>query len=339
MASTIQDVARRAGVSASAVSLVLNNRPHRISEETCALIRKAAAELRYTPNRNAVCLATGKSQVLGVVIPDIRNIFFAELVSGIESVALERGWNIIITSSSDCASITLENIRALTARDVSAMLVVPASDSNEQLEAEYRQAVADYGHPVIQIDRVSPDLGCSHVAIYQNKGAQTATEHLLNLGHRKIAFIIGHRSTCSLRLDGVKQAYAEKGLTLSPEDLFQGAYTLESGYAVADEILNRDYTAVFCFNDMMAYGLYKRCRERGIRVPEDLSVVGFDDILFSDYMDVPLTTVWQPARQLGIEAARQAFYQMDHPNAEQKHILLEPKLQVRSSTAHPASKE
>lgn len=333
MVATLRDVAHLAGVSPSAVSLVLNNRPHRIPEETCKLIREAAQELHYTPNGNAVALATGKSQVLGVVIPDIRNSFFAELVSGIESVALERGWNIIITSSSDRTDVTLDNIRTLAARDVGAMLVVPASDSSKETEADYRQAIADYGHPVIQMDRSTPDLGCSLAAIQQSKGAFQATSHLLNLGHRKIAFLLGPASICAYRLHGVETAYREYGLQLSPDDLFQGAYTLESGYAVADDILSRGYTAVFCFNDLMAYGIYRRCRECGVNIPGELSVVGFDDILYSEYMEVPLTTVWQPARQLGIEAARQAFSEIEHARHGGAHILLEPKLQIRSSTA------
>lgn len=335
MAVTLQDVAHLAGVSASAVSLVLNNRPHRISEETCRLIREAAAQLHYIPNQNAVALATGQSQVLGVVIPDIRNIFFAEIVSGIEAAALEKDWNIIITSSNDSPDLTLKNIRNLAARDVSAMLIVPASDASEEIGIKCRQAIADFGRPVIQVDRIVPELGCSLVAIHQDEGAKTATEHLLSMGHRKIACILGHRSTCGMRIQGVQQALENYGLTLSPADLFQGAYTLESGYAVADQILDQGYTAVFCFNDMMAYGFYKRCRERGIRIPEDISVVGFDDILFSDYMDVPLTAVWQPARQVGLEAARRALYELEHPGCEKIKLLMQPEFHLRRSTAAP----
>ncbi len=337
MAVTLRDVARLAGVSPGAVSQVLNGKPHRISPETCEQIRQAAAQLRYVPNQNAVTLVTGQSQAMGVVIPDIRNLFFAELVSGVEAVALEAGWNIVITSSSDKSALALANFRTLAARDVGAILLVPASDADETLAMEYRQAIRDYGRPVVQVDRIIPDLGVSLTAIHQRRGAKLAMEHLLDLGHRRVACVLGPTNTCAPRLSGVQEACAQRGIALWERDLYPGAYTMESGYAVADAILEGDYTAVFCFNDMMAYGFYKRCRERGISIPHDLSVMGFDGVLFSDYLEKPLSTVWQPARQLGVEAARQAFRELECPEEAGKCTLLEPQLQIRESTAPPAA--
>ena len=287
--------------------------------------------------QNAVTLVTGQSQALGVVIPDIRNLFFAELVSGVEAVALETGWNIVITSSSDKSALALANLRTLAARDVGAILLVPASDADETLAMEYRQAIRDYGRPVIQVDRIIPDLGVSLTAIHQRRGAKLAMEHLLDLGHRRVACVLGPTNTCAPRLSGVREACAQWGIALRERDLYPGAYTMESGYAVADAILEGDYTAVFCFNDMMAYGFYKRCRERGVSIPRDLSVMGFDGVLFSDYLEKPLSTVWQPARQLGVEAARQAFRELECPEGAGKRTLLEPRLQIRESTAPPVA--
>lgn len=337
MGATLKDVAVRAGVSPAAVSLVLNNRPHRIPEETCVLIRRAAEELSYLPNLNAVGLVKGQTKVMGVVIPDIRNLFFSELVSGIDSVALSQGWNIIITNSNDQKQIDLQNIRALAARDVGTMLIVPAGDAGRESAEEYQRTISAFGRPVILVDRLLPGLETSRAAINQRQGAKLVMNHLLELGHRRIACLLGPRNTCLPRLLGVEDAFREQGLQLKPADLLQGAYTRESGYAAADEVLRGEYSAVFCFNDMMAYGLYKRLREQGVRIPEDLSVAGFDDILFSDYLEVPLTTVWQPARQLGIEAARRALYELEHPGGHES-ILLEPELRIRKSTARfPAS--
>ena len=302
MAVTLRDVARLAGVSPGAVSQVLNGKPHRISPETCEQIRQAAAQLRYVPNQNAVTLVTGQSQAMGVVIPDIRNLFFAELVSGVEAVALEAGWNIVITSSSDKSALALANFRTLAARDVGAILLVPASDADETLAMEYRQAIRDYGRPVVQVDRIIPDLGVSLTAIHQRRGAKLAMEHLLDLGHRRVACVLGPTNTCAPRLSGVQEACAQRGIALRERDLYPGAYTMESGYAVADAILEGDYTAVFCFNDMMAYGFYKRCRERGISIPHDLSVMGFDGVLFPTIWrnpsarcgSLPVSWVWRP---------------------------------------------
>ncbi len=332
MGATLKDVAVRAGVSPAAVSLVLNRRPNRISEEKRALILHVAAELCYLPNQNAVGLVKGRSEVLGVVIPDIRNLFFSELVSGIDAVALANGWNIIITSSSDQSSLALQNIRALAARDVGAMLLVPAGDAGDETVGAYRQAIESFGRPVVLIDRALPGVEASQVAIDQCEGARLATEHLLNLGHRRIAFILGPRGISTPRLLGVEDAYRARGLVLNGADLYQGAYTIEGGYAAADAVFKGGYTAVFCFNDMMACGLYKRSRELGVSIPGDISVVGFDDIFFSDYLEVPLTTVWQPSHELGAEAARRALYELEHPG-QHAEIYLKPELKVRKSTA------
>lgn len=331
MAATLKDVAERAGVSAAAVSLVLNGRPNRISEEKRALIFRAAEELNYLPNQNAVGLVKGRSEVLGVIIPDIRNLFFSELVSGIDAVALANGWNIIITSSNDQSALALQNIRTLAARDVGAMLLVPAGDAGAVEAVAYRQAIESFGRPVILMDRALPGVAVSQVAIDQREGARLAVEHLFDLGHRKIACILGPRSFSTPRLTGVEDAFHAHGLELSAADLYQGAYTMESGYAVADAVFRSDHTAVFCFNDMMVCGLYKRARELGVSIPGDLSVVGFDDIFVSDYLEIPLTTVWQPAHELGAEAARRALYELEHPG---KHIeiYLKPELKVRKST-------
>lgn len=332
MGTTLRDVARRAGVSPAAVSLVLNKKPNRISEEKRALILQVAEELNYIPNQNAVGLVKGRSEMLGVVIPDMRNQFFSELVSGIDAAALENGWNIIITSSNDRSVLDLQNIRALAARDVEAILLVPAGDARAVSPNVYRNAISAFGRPVVLMDRSLPGTTASQVAINQRQGALLAMEHLISLGHRKIACILGPRSICAPRLLGVEDAFRAKGLTMNNTDLFPAAYTMESGYAAADAVLRGDYTAVFCFNDMMAYGFYKRARELGVSIPDDISVSGFDDIFFSDYLEVPLTTVWQPAYQLGKAAVRQAFFELEHPGEHAK-LYLEPELKVRKSTA------
>lgn len=332
MGTTLRDVAERAGVSPAAVSLVLNKRPNRISEERRALIFQAAEELKYVPNQNAVGLVKGRSEMLGVVIPDIRNQFFSELVSGIDAAALANGWNIIITSSNDHSALDLQNIRALASRDVGAILLVPAGDAADASLDAYRQAIESFGRPVVLIDRSLPGVAASQVAIDQRQGARLAMEHLISLGHRKIACILGPRSICAPRLLGVEDACRARGLTLSDADFYQAAYTMESGYAAADAVLRGGYTAVFCFNDMMAYGLYKRARELGVSIPDDISVAGFDDIFFSDYLEVPLTTVWQPSYQLGKAAARRAFHELEHPG-ESAELYLKPDLKIRRSTA------
>ncbi|MEG1878442.1 MAG: LacI family DNA-binding transcriptional regulator [Pseudoflavonifractor sp.] len=334
MAVTLKDIAGQVGVSPAAVSLVLNDRPNRISSEKRVLILETARSMNYVPNQNAVGLVKGRSKALGIVIPDLRNLFFSELVSGIDAVALSRGWNIIITSSHERYSIDLQNIRTLAARDMDGILLVPAGDADGEAVKAYRQALQEFGRPAILVDRNLP-LKISRVAIHQRRGAALAIEHLFALGHRKIACLLGPGGVSGERLKGVEAAYRKRGIPLNGADLFPGDYTMVGGYAAADAIAQGGYTAVFSFNDMMAYGLYKRFRELGVTIPGDLSVVGFDDIMFSDYLDVPLTSVHQPSYNLGVEAANRAFYELENKGCPAETILLEPTLQIRKSTAAP----
>lgn len=330
MAVTLKELAKSVNLSPAAVSLVLNERPNRISQEKRELILKTAKELNYVPNQNAVGLVKRQSKTFGVIIPDIKNMFFSEIVSGIDKIALEREWNIIIMNTNDRYESDLKNIRMLTARSVDAMIMIMASNAHEDILEQYRQLFAKFGKPVIMVDRYAPDLNASTIKINHEKGAYMAVKHLYDLGHRKIAILSGPVHSSVDRAHGVMLACQEFGINFSDSDLFEGDFTMKSGYMLADNIVAGAYSAVFSFNDMMAYGLYKRFLEIDIHIPDDISIIGFDDIFFSDYIN--LTTIRQPAYNLGIEAARRAFYEIENPGAEKKSIIFEPSLRIRNST-------
>ena len=179
-----------------------------------------------------------------------------------------------------------------------------------------------------------PPLSCS-VQLNNRKGAYIAARHLIRNGHRKIACITGskHSVVSRERDEGYRMACREFGVSIPKDYAFRGNFLMEGGAAAAEEILERkEFTAIFAFNDVMALGAYRTLREHGVQVPQDMSLVGFDNIDFASLMEVPLTTVNQPAFQIGEEAARQALFEIDNPQLEKKTITFEPQLIVREST-------
>jgi LacI family transcriptional regulator len=335
--TTLKDIAGSLGISITSVSLVLNDKPNRISEEKQQLIRSTAKKMNYLPNQNAVGLVKKQSKTLGLIMPDISNLFFSELASGVNDTALEKGWNLIITSTNDQTDLDIDNIRVLASRSVDAIILVLASEANPSMLAAYTSVIDAFNRPVILLDRYMFGFNCSTISVNHKNGAYIAMKHLFDLGHRRIACLSGPTKNSRERLRGVAQAYDDYGIPMPPDSIFQGTYLAPSGYEAADAILDGGFTAVFSFNDMMAYGLYKRFHELGVKVPKDISIIGYDDIFFSDLLEVPLSSVNQPAFSLGQKAALQAFYEMEHPGAPKQTIYFEPALKVRKSTAPPVS--
>jgi LacI family transcriptional regulator len=328
MAITLKELAKAVNLSPAAVSLVLNNRPNRISPEKKELILKVAKELDYVPNQNAVSLVKRKTKALGIVIPDIKNVFFSEIVSGIDKIALEREWNIMIMNTNDRCEMDFKDIQMLTSRNVDAMILTLASKANENVE-QYRKLFEKFGKPVVLVDRIPNGLNTSTVKINHELGACLAIRHLYNMGHRHIAILSGPAYSSTDRINGIRKTCQELDIPLSEADIFEGDFTMNSGYMLADNIITGSYTAIFSLNDMMAYGLYKRFEELGVHVPDAISIIGFDDIFFSDC--IGLTSIRQPAYNLGIEAARCAFHEIDHPDSEKRSIVFKPTLCIRNS--------
>lgn len=331
MAVTLKDIAEKVHMSPTSVSFVLNNRPNRISQEKRELIYRVAKEMNYVPNQTAVGLVKRQSRMIGVIIPDIRNVFFSDIVSGIDTIAHEHGWNIMIMTTNDECANDLTSIRTLAARGTDAIILVVASDHSPGQAESYKRLMRNFNRPVILVDRRFEELEVSTIVVNHKKGASMAIEYLAQMGHRNIAILSGPRYSTSHRYYGVQQACEKLGLKITSADVFEGDYTMKSAYMLADNIVAGGYSAVFCFNDMMAYGLYKRCMEIGTQIPKDISIVGFDDIFFSDYIN--LTAIRQPAYNMGIEAARRAFYELDNPDAEPRFLFFEPSIHIRGSVS------
>lgn len=334
---TIKDIAEQAGVSISTVSLVLNGRNCRVSDATRELVLHTAARLHYRPNRLAVGLATRRTMTLGIILPDIGNLFFSELAKGISERAQAHGYSIMICNTEDDPEKDIKYARILSDSGVEGVVLCMSSCCDEQAQKELSQELRSRGIPMVAVDRLPEGGNSCTVAIRYRKGGYLATRHLTGLGHRCIGCITGPLlgKNARERLDGYRDALCEADLPLDESLVFEGDYHRKSGACGAEALLRYGATAIFCSNDLMAYGAYETARQIGLHVPENLSVVGFDDILFSQMLEVPLTTIRQPALEMGRAAVMLLLQKIEDPDRPVEPCWFEPELMIRKSTAAP----
>ncbi|WP_330949300.1 LacI family DNA-binding transcriptional regulator [Virgibacillus sp. MG-45] len=335
MKITIKDIAKKANVSPSAVSLVLNNRPCRISNEKRKKIKEIAEEYNYSANQIARSLVTKKTQTLGLIIPDIENIFFSSLAKNIEAYCREKGYMLMIVNSNNEYDNDLELINLLASRSVEGMFIIPSdssySDNTEIINRLEKLSKASI--PYVLIDRIYPELSCDKITYDNELGAYLAVRHLLENGHRKIACIASSEMSYNgnLRLRGYYKAMKEFNSTIKPGYVLQGDYRIDSGYEAGNQILDKDITAVFITNDMMTLGFLKSVYENGKRVPDDFSVVGYDNSIYPYVFGVELTSIEQDVEQLGKHAVQLLFSKLQDPNKSYESLCLSPRLVVKNS--------
>lgn len=331
---TIKDIAKEAGVSATAVSLILRECPCRISAEKKALVRKIATERNYSVNQMARSLATKKSNMLALILPDIQNIFFSSLAKHVENYCRQAGYALLIASSGDVYANDKELLRNLEARGVDGIFLIVSNESYQEYD-ELVWQLEGLTVPYVLVDRVYPDLNCDSVSFDNEEGAYQAVRYMLNQGHKKIACVYRKDGTGSgsKRLDGYRRAMLEYGCTVPAEYLKKGDYRLESGYAAAEALLEINTTAAFICNDMMTLGFLKKLYEQGLRVPKDYSVVGYDDSLKEFLLEVQLTSVSQDIERLSGIACELMLERLDRKRLEPRQVVLTPKLIVRKSVA------
>ncbi len=328
--ATIWDVANRVGCSINTVSRALNNKPE-ISPATKAKILKAAAELGYRPNRLARGLRSQKSGVLGVVVADIGNPYFAAVVKGVVKAAQTCDYGIILQSSDENYAREKEAIQILLSHAVDGLLIVPTQKGVDSIVE-----LQDKGVPFVLMSRYFENLQTDYVVMDDFKGGYLATKHLVELGHKKIAMINGplHISSAKERFAGYVKALSENDLAVDTSLISHGALTIEDGYRVAAKMLQRSRpTAIFAFSDFVAFGVLRAIRETGLKVPGDVAVVGFDDILFSACPETSLTTISGSMRQLGSKAAEVLIRKLSGASCDKVvQIRLPVRLVVRNST-------
>ncbi len=338
MSITIKDIAKQTGVSHSTVSRALSGNSL-ISEETTRRIRKAAKEMGYQPHAAARSLKTNQTKVIGVIVNSIDDPFFSEILFGIEDAAQAAGYSLFIASSQYDPEREQRIVQTMMEQRTDGVIICSSSFSADK----GRQLLA-VGFPVVVVNYKAQEN--FDYSIYHDDvdGSQQITRHLLDLGHEKIAYLGNSRSgrTSSDRLSGFKKEMKKAGLQVPAEYFFEvDGSDPELGKIGLNYFMRRSAspTAIICFNDMVAIGVLQACREQNIRVPEDLSVTGFDNITFSAYTSPPLTTLDQPKYSIGNEAAELLLdllnQKTDHSIQVNREKVLKGNLLVRNSTSSP----
>jgi LacI family transcriptional regulator len=329
----IKDVARESGVSSGTVSNVLNH-PARVAEDTRRRVEEAVHRLGFVRNESARHLRAGSSNTLGMLLLDAWNPFFTEVARGVEDWTFARGWAILISNSARQIERESMYLDLLVKRRVEGIIVVPNGDLTERLIDIRRMGIAS-----VMVDQMDSGDGSMSVSLDDVQGGELAVAHLLELGHRHIAFAgsPGLVTQVRDRLVGATKAIAAASVPvrlsmLEPEDLTIGAGR-EIGERLARLSASERPTAVFASSDMLAIGILQVMLGRGIRVPGDIAIVGYDDIEFARQVLVPLTSIRQPAYEMGRAAAELLTDQLSGTPPQQRHIIFEPKLVVRESTA------
>ncbi len=329
--ATIKDVAKVAGVAPSTVSNTLNGRGY-VSAETRDKVLEAVELLDYQPNPLARGLKSGRTNVIALIVPTISTPMFSEMIEGVEEVTAAADRNLILCRSGRDPKRELAYLNLLKGGQADGIIFAAPHVEDPCFDEITKSAI-----PTVIVGGQSPDASIPTVTIDNRKGAREALLHLLELDHRKIAFINGPTSVFDSRerYEAVKEVWDE--LQLPEEDLIyvETDFTRARGYDAASEIMNTSYppTAIFAACDSVAIGAVQAIKDMGLIVPDDVTVVGFDDIKYAQYVDPPLTTVRQPAHELGQEATRMLLSLIKGKRLRRKHVVFEVQLQVRQSSA------
>jgi LacI family transcriptional regulator len=329
---TILDVAERAGVSVGTVSNALN-RPEIVAEKTLASIQAAMDELGFVRNAAARQLTGAKSPAIGLIVLDIDNPFFTEVYRGVEAAANEAGYLVVVCGLSGDPTHERRQLRLLEEQRVAGILATRVGKGNSRVYSQMRKR----GMPVVLLDRRSASRNQCSVAVDDVAGGRLAGEHLCGLGHERVALVNGPRdwNQCADRRAGFLAALEGAGATLPEEaDLEVEKMTIGAGEEAARDILAaaEPPSAIFCTNDLLALGVEHALIAAGHRVPEDFAIVGYDDVAFATMAFVPLTSVRQPANELGKRGAEQLLGEATDDAHKHEQIVFEPELVVRAST-------
>ncbi|MGI8564934.1 MAG: LacI family DNA-binding transcriptional regulator [Pyrinomonadaceae bacterium] len=336
----IKDVAREAGVSTATVSHVIN-KTRFVSDETRERVTRAIERCNFYPNAHARSLASGRSNILGLLISDISNPFFPELVKSIETAAFEGGYDVVLSNTNYDADRTSNYVRRIIERKVAGVALMTSELNLTLIDELARRHVS-----VVFLDLGKPGVRMSNLAVNYGAGIAEAMQHLSALGHRRIAYIGGpeHLRSAAKRREAFLD-FVSKHLDDAPRPtVYVGDFKLDGGKRAAREMIAAGEmpTAIVAANDLMALGAMRELRAAGFRVPHDVSIIGFDDIAFAALAEPPLTTVCLPRDELGRRAVEALLATIEHPEQEGVEIHLPTYLVVRGSTAQartsPANK-
>lgn len=332
MAVTLNDVAEQAGVSVSTVSRVLNRKAakYRISADTQAVILRAAEDLGYKANHLARGLRLKKTNTIGLIAPDISNPFFAYVIKQVQHVAHGLGYSLIVCNTDEDVEMEEEQVNLLYRKRVDGLIAMPVGQRYDHFEEWL-----DRGGPLVMLDRCFDALDVDTVVVDNYRGAYEATEHLISFGHERIALVQGLPGTYTntARLRGYRDALSAHGIAVDEALVVGGDFRRERGYIETKLLLGLDPppTAIFATGDLITLGALQAIYEEGMSIPEDVSLLSFDDFDFASFLRCPLTAVQQPKEAMGEMAVKMLVERLDDGEKERRRIVLKPKLIVRDS--------
>ncbi|MBU0558827.1 MAG: LacI family transcriptional regulator [Bacteroidetes bacterium] len=330
---TIKDIAKKLNISPSTVSRALNDHPD-ISAETKRLVEMTSKELNYFPNTIAQSLKTKRSTTIGVIVPEIKHDFFSSAISGIEKVAYQSGYTIMVCQSNESYEREVINTKALASQRIAGLVI---SISQNTVNGNHFKALQKRGMPIVFFDRVCDDVDASKVVINDEESAYKAVNHLIERGYTKIAHITGplNLKICKDREEGYKKALREHSLFEDKDFIISSGLHEENGYQSMEALFNlgKIPDAIFAVNDPVAIGAFKKIKEYGLKIPDDIAIVGFSNNPITSLVEPPITTVNQPSFGMGQRAAELLIKQIES-DAEFKPVteVLKTTLIVRGSS-------
>lgn len=328
MKPTIYDVAKAAGVSIATVSKVLNNTGN-IRDSTREKVKQIMEKLNYQPSLMASALTGKGTETLGLVVPDISNPFFSEMAKTIEDRAHESGMSVIICSTDENTEKEKKYIELLQRKQVDGMIVASSFHDMEILKR-----VVDQKTPLVMLTQDDEGLSVTSISVDDFKGGFEATSHLISAGHRDIVMIAEYAKSSKFRINGYLEAYKEYGIETSEENIYRTIASIENGREVFRKIVQRGKVpiGIFACNDLIAVGVIQEAKEMGLKIPDDLSIVGFDNTILATTTVPGLTTIAQPITEMGKRVVDVIIREIKEKNQTKERILFKPELIIRGTT-------
>jgi DNA-binding LacI/PurR family transcriptional regulator len=329
----LRDIADSLNISMMTVSRAINGHPY-VEEKTRELVLETAKKMGYFPNHIAKSLVQRKTRTIGIVVPEITHSFFPDVIKGVEEIAYRAGYQIMLTHSAEDGKREISAVQTLASKRTDGILIsIAESDSDFSI---YNQLL-NYGLHVVFFDRCVFDIGASCVSVNDEASAKKITEHLIDHGYKSIAHLSGPLSVSisRARLAGFKKALKKHKMKFYEELIVESGFHESGGYKAMNRILEKPRSswprAVLAVNDPAAFGAMKAILERKIRIPEDIALAGFSDDIRAELMPVPLTTIRQPAYEVGKQAARKLIAHIENTDEITENIILKTSLVIRKS--------
>ena len=332
--ATMKDIARLAQVSTSTVSHVINGSRF-VSDEIREKVMRIVAELNYTPSAVARSLKVRETKTIGLLVTATNNPFFAEVMAGVEQYCQQHQYNLIIATTGGDGKRLKQNLQTLINKQVDGVLLM-CGDSRFQADMELEVSL-----PLVVMDWWFTELNADKILENSEYGGYLATKSMVDAGHQKIGIITGNlrKSVAKNRLQGYKKALSEANIVLNPDWIVESHFDFEGGIVGAQKLLSLSDrpTAIFCCSDTIAIGAYQAIQNQGLRIPQDISIMGYDDIELARYLFPSLSTISQPKAELGRLAVETLLQRIQEPNENYRTLVLEPACILRESVSSPSN--